>query len=1621
MNRDGIVSALIVAFLMLSGVRPSLAQDPDDIQQGLKAYGTYRGGDVDLVSMTNGSLTLNIPLVSYPQRGKLHLGFELVYRRKTYKQRTECQADTCDTVDGLLSLGSPVIPVSDRGFTVTSTSVPEEGAPNELVTWSSLVAPDGASHILGEISSTDYETVDGTGLSWHANGTLDADGSAYGVNGMLEDTDGNQINWASGIDSVGRSFTSPLQGFVGQSNGAGNCPTGPLTVYGNNVWSVPAPNGGTENFIFCYAQVTVAVSYDFTAGTQINHTLTYLQSVLLPNGTAWTFTYSNDGNGDLTEITLPTGGTITYTWANAGSCSGIIKAPRAVATRTINANDGTGNHQWTYSGAWTYGSNSGPTITDPLGNNTVYTITDFGQCQSYVTLVNYYQGTVQSSNLSKTVTTTYSTTPSPFGQSVGENSMNIVPTQVTTTWANGQTSQITKTYDAGFTFLTPWPNFSNTYTGLYGKVTIEKDYDYGTTSGVPGPLLKQTNTSYVWQSPNPNYSTYLSNNMMNLVYSTQITDGTNQKAYTQYGYDENNPLQTSGMGAGQNLDLSVWTGTLRGNQTSVNRWRNLPSVQTVTNKTWYYDTGMPYYAKDPLLNQTTYAYSGTFQDAYVTEVTNPLNQNTYYNYDYDTGLKTSTTDPNGQVTTDSYDIDWRLTNVTRPTGGGQTSFCYTDLGGSTCSAGSPPYDVVITRQIAGPPIYSAISSETATAFVDGLGRLDHTQLSTPECLVYVDTAYDGVGNKASQSNPYCTTSDSTYGITANSYDILRRVTQVTQPDDSPLKSAYCGNATLVTDEAGHWRRSEVDGLGRLIEVDEPNSLTASVSSNGCPGAHDPIWVTTYGYDQLGNLLNVVQAGSRNRTFTYDSLSRLLTATNPESGTLTYAYDVDGNVTTKVTPTQDQSSSSNTTTLSYCYDALNRTTSKAYTNQSCPQTTPVATYTYDGSACLGQPSCYNIGHRTGMIDPGGSESWAYDDNGRVEIQSRTTNSITKTTGYTYNLDSSVATLTYPSGRVMTYTPDTAGRPSNLEDNTSSVYYATGTCTNGISGNGVCYAPQGEMALLQNSSELVTTHIYNDRLQPCWTYSTTGTALAWGNTTGCATNESAAGNMFDQKYNFNLGSDNGTLVSMTNNRVKDRSQAFSYDQLNRISTAQTTATDASDPAHCWGQAFSFDASGDWSNLLAIAGSSSAYTGCNQNSLSVAVNSNNQIVGDTYDAAGNLWVIPGTGGATYLYNAEDEMTSTSNSSMSYIYDGDGNRVEKSGSKIYWMAGSEVLDETDTTGIVTNGSFNEYVFFGGNRIARRDSSGDVFYYLLDQIDSSRVIAEVPSGQTTATMCYDGDFEPYGGEHAYVNTCSQNYKFTGKERDSESDLDNFGARYYASTTGRFMTPDWALKPVDVPYAKFGDPQTLNLYTYVENSPLNRIDADGHCPICVVVAIGAGVALGAYELHEFAKDREKAENNAYQKSAGCTGSNAACTESEIRAYDSARLRTYQIGAIEGIKAAVPDATPPTSLTGLAVDQIKGKIQDAEVDSAKKSDPASTATTGTARTGDGALQSIGSALSGLMSLFSPAPPPPPAPPVPPLGFGGSCSPNACTTNSGGQFVETGAATGKQTPTTALPNH
>ncbi len=81
--------------------------------------------------------------------------------------------------------------------------------------------------------------------------------------------------------------------------------------------------------------------------------------------------------------------------------------------------------------------------------------------------------------------------------------------------------------------------------------------------------------------------------------------------------------------------------------------------------------------------------------------------------------------------------------------------------------------------------------------------------------------------------------------------------------------------------------------------------------------------------------------------------------------------------------------------------------------------------------------------------------------------------------------------------------------------------------------------------------------------------------------------------------------------------------------------------------------------------------------------------------------------------------------------------------------------------------------------------------------------------------------------------TFSAQYRSTGKQRDAESGNDYFGARYYASTMGRFLSPDWSAKFMPVPYAKLDNPQSLNLYSYVWNNPLTGSDPDGH-KTCVI-------------------------------------------------------------------------------------------------------------------------------------------------------------------------------------------
>ena len=1034
----------------------------------------------------------------------------------------------------------------------------------------------------------------------------------------------------------------------------------------------------------------------------------------------------------------------------------------------------------------------------------------------------------------QTTNTAYSFSPDPYlAGAIPTGVINVVPTSITTIWPTGSTKNVTKTYDSGFYFYNP---AFGTAGAIYGKVMSESDSDYG--SGSAGPLLRRT--VYNYQAfANSSYLTY---NILDPLASEVVYDSASTQckgvantfcAYTYYGYDESS-LKSSGISTQH--DSSPVNGSYRANQTSVHKWLNGSTVSQspcnvsvsngylVSSKV-FFDTGEVQQSSDPCGYATSFLYSSTYVGALPTTTTNPLNQNTTYTYDFNTGAMTSVTDPNLQTTTSQYDILTRLTQVSYPDGG-STSYCYTDTGGSTCTQSGAPYEVVITKAITSSPMLN----ETSTIVVDGLGRLSQTQLnSDPSGTTYTQTIYDALGRKYQVYNPTrcspITTNcgETTWGYSTYNYDGLSRITSVVEQDGSTLSTSYTGNCTTVTDEAGNSRKSCVDGLGRLTGVWEaPSGLN---------------YETDYGYDALDDLLSVTQKGSnsanaRTRSFQYDSLSHLTSAANPESGTITYGYDADGNVITKTALSPNQlPTGTKTVATTYTYDKLNRLAQKSYNDGYTSNTiTPGASYAYDGNTLAGcaiappgLTDSYPVGRRTSMCDGSGGTSWAHDTMGRILQERRTIGTIKGDyENDAFNLDGSVKSVT-TLGYGVSYTYRGAARPL------TAMHSATNLVT------GATYAPPGELAGMTLGSAtgfagITVANAYSDRLQPIMLSAA-----------------SPSGTVFSECFDFHLGvavntapcsfsastlGDNGNVYQIVNNRDNTRTQNFNYDSLNRIQQAYSSGSH-------WGETFGPTATSpgvapttpgidSWGNLTNRSG----VTGkTNYEPLSVSAATNNRLSGFGYDPAGNM---TSNGSTSYVYDDENRLIATAGTS--YLYDGDGQRVEKctEGSTpgtcatsatgtLYWRgSGAAPLTETDLSG----NAKNTYIFFNGQRVARSDSTGAIHYYFSDHLGTHAVVENA-----TGTACeQDIDYYPYGGEqNDYCTTqVPQNYKFTGKERDAESGLDNFGARYNASSLGRFMTPDWAAKAVTVPYAKFGDPQTLNLYSYVENGPLNRIDADGH-------------------------------------------------------------------------------------------------------------------------------------------------------------------------------------------------
>lgn len=393
-----------------------------------------------------------------------------------------------------------------------------------------------------------------------------------------------------------------------------------------------------------------------------------------------------------------------------------------------------------------------------------------------------------------------------------------------------------------------------------------------------------------------------------------------------------------------------------------------------------------------------------------------------------------------------------------------------------------------------------------------------------------------------------------------------------------------------------------------------------------------------------------------------------------------------------------------------------------------------------------------------------------------------------------------------------------------------------------------------------------------------------------------------------YNWAITSyaPDGDVLAMTDSVMG--TWQYTQDDMNRLVNAQATAGADVGMNLAW----TYDRYGNrWSQLATGTGTATA----TQGTLTFTSNTN-RIDGYSYDAAGNLLY---DGIHHYTYDAENRIA-TIDGAPAYVYDAEGRRVAKlnaSGAVTASYAlglGGEQVSELNGAGVWVHSN----VFVGGRLMATYAGPGDAvsagyYYHLTDWLGTQRM-------QTTATgavseLCSS---YPFGDGLSCTGEDATEHHFTSKERDVESGLDYFGARYLSSNLGRWMTPDWAAAPTDVPYANFGDPQTLNLYAYVSNNPNTGIDMDGHDGV---------VGLSGFEDHGGFWESEPMSpvSNSSSGSDSKSGSGGApgtpttppapsnnpapVPQPDIAATAAAGV-TAGAGALAGVVQDTKDATPP---------------------------------------------------------------------------------------------------------------
>lgn len=645
--------------------------------------------------------------------------------------------------------------------------------------------------------------------------------------------------------------------------------------------------------------------------------------------------------------------------------------------------------------------------------------------------------------------------------------------------------------------------------------------------------------------------------------------------------------------------------------------------------------------------------------------------------------------------------------------------------------------------------------------------------------------YDANGNLLTVTSPK-PDAPTAASVTQFAYDTKGQLTQITDPLNHITTLAYypTGLIHTITDAQSNVTSYEYDLRGnRTAVVDAMNNRTtfAYDLGNRLTGITYPDTTSvSFAYDSRGRRTSVTDQNGKVTSYAYDDADRLTSVTDAAQNVTTYAYDLENNLTSITDAAQHttsfvydafgrvtQTAFPSSLTENYVYDAVGNLTSKV------DRKNQTINYVYDALDRLthkGYPDATGVDYVYDLVgkikqvtDPTGTYGFAYDNMGRM-IGTTTQYSflpgITYSNAYAYDAASNRTQFTAPDGSTNTYAYDTLNRLSTLTDSSA------GQFTMG-------YDALSRRTQFARPNGLTTSYGYDQvsRLQSIL------------HKLGVNTLDGAT-------YAYDAAGNRTSKTNQLNSTVSN----YGYDNIYQLTGVTQVATST--------EIYSFDPVGNRLSSLLVP----SYTYNSSNEITSAGAST-----FTYDNNGNtLSKNDGAGTTAYTWDFENRMTSVhppGQTTVTFKYDPFGRRIQKGGS-VYVYNGANLIQEADASGNLAA----RYVFGAGIDEPLAAYRGAIWeFYQADGLGSITSLSTT-SGTISDSFTYDS----FGNITSTTGGFSQPFRYTGREFDQETGLYFLRARYYSSSSGRFLSED----PVSFNAG-------INFYAYVYNSPVQWSDPLG--------------------------------------------------------------------------------------------------------------------------------------------------------------------------------------------------